>query len=1596
MRRTSLAVVGIVLAALAIVSCTQRDPATGGENANVAIQEKPIVDPQGTTAGASKQEPGATTSGATQDPAETLRLDKYEASLAQALNYLADRKHAQALDAFETARTFHDNEFIRGEIAKLKSRLEQDKAAAKTVQELETILAEGKAEDAGALANEALKEFGGADVSDQLVKLKQQADALQSAQEDAAARFARFRKEGEAALREKNLRAAALALEQAVAAREDRAVRQQLDEVRRSLDQYDALRKQASALRRDPQRLEEAVAALQEAAKHWDTLHVRQEIDECTLALQKRRDRVSAADFEVRGDVGLPAAGRAVAEEILPYLKSRFDLVERAQISKVVAELKLQADLDPDQQREVGRLANVRYLVLGSITPLGGLTVNARLVDVKSGLVVQTAKIVAATPEEMMQLLPELGKQLLMTDEEKAAYDTARAELIKVEAPAADAPLPPPPDVPAVGAPLPPPVIADVAIPPAMGGLRQDDFAKLPPPVEGRPLPVAVDGGEAELVFKRRLLHVVLNLGDNLFRRGHYRDAHRHFELAMNLAPGNFDLLIRLDRVRPHLPPPVVIVDPVIVARPRIAILNFPVYGDPRLVPPYLAGWTPYQLAPYFYPYYDVVDPGEVYWYMANMGMTLRDLMFDPWARRWLGRALGIRYFVFGNIVQTASFDVNTYMVDAEFGFLQGHGRVHVRNPYELKLRLGELAYLTRLDPAARGRYLVDQDRFNMLLIQAEDRFGRREFTLAIGIYENALRLRPNHAGVLTRLELARRRAHELALEEARQRELARLRALEAERLRRQWELAQAAEAARLRAAQRPTVVAVDVRLRAQNQLVSQAQLYVKTRNFALGIRTYESALALAPRDDLVRELALARAEAERATALQLADAVAKREADLRHQQEAALALARQKLEEDRAARLAAESIALKAQEKLDRTAYQAAFDEGQRLLAAGKYDAAIAALQSARRLRRTEAVEALLSQAMVESARAQAKDDQAKQELERRLAAERERRLKAEAEAKRNQELYAEALKLAQKALAERNFDLAQAKFTEAGKVFRTDDVLTGMRRAEDGRAQLLARAKAVKDKALADERKAARIKELLAEGQQALSGQQLDAAVKALRQAKNLAPDNVEVLAALTKAEMERDRRAAEMRRKLEGDEARKSFQRLLDSGKANLANKQFEAAKVALTEALKINPDSGDAKSALQSVEKALAQIDVSAKAKVEAQKRMEAYQKLVSDGRIAHSAGRFDDAINAFSAAQKLLPGDQASANLLKDAQRARQDAANAAALAAKKRAEELQRQADLKKSLDQGRSALAAKNVAAAEKALQAASAIAPKDADVARALEQLRQLKGQLAAEAAAKEKLTQQHRALIDSGKSMFAVKKFDEAVKAFADAVALMPDDKTGRDLLRQAQQALQEARSAQAAEQKRLDQFSTLMKQGQAALNAKRFAEAQSAFAAALKLMPNDTSARQGHQDATRLLEGSTKKGPPEDAKKKAAEDPKKKVVDDPKKKPAPPPPPPPDAQALYLKAMQNAATLEKQQKFADAVKAYEEALKHQPKDANATKGQKAAQFNLHLQEGQKHLQAKRFPEAVREFDAALVIAPNNPIATNLLNKAKQGKK
>jgi tetratricopeptide (TPR) repeat protein len=84
------------------------------------------------------------------------------------------------------------------------------------------------------------------------------------------------------------------------------------------------------------------------------------------------------------------------------------------------------------------------------------------------------------------------------------------------------------------------------------------------------------------------------------------------------------------------------------------------------------------------------------------------------------------------------------------------------------------------------------------------------------------------------------------------------------------------------------------------------------------------------------------------------------------------------------------------------------------------------------------------------------------------------------------------------------------------------------------------------------------------------------------------------------------------------------------------------------------------------------------------------------------------------------------------------------------------------------------------------------------------------------------------------------------------------------------------------------------------------------------------------------------------------------------------------------------MQTGAAFERQEKFADAAKAYEEALKAVPDDDHATK---RLDYAKHMDAGLKLLRAQKKADAAKEFEAALKSAPNDPAATRALQQARR---
>lgn len=922
-------------------------------------------------------------------PAEFTAEARYEGALGEAMTLLANGQLADALNALREAQKAKDTEFVRTEIDRLKQRVDDTVAASQLADDLRIVLKQGRADEVARLAAQALLQYGGGPSGASFAELKRQADSMLVSTQDRDNQAARFQREAEAAKGAKNYRAALLAYEQALALRADEPVKKQYEELRATLTQYDQLRGKADELRRQPEQMEEAVALYRQAGQLWDTLQVRQDIDACMIALQHRKDRVAIAEFDVRADMGMPHAGRAIVDELVPAFRGRFDVVERQQLAQLVEELRLPPGelLESEgPRRDIGRLTRARYMVVGSVTPsFGGLIVNSRLLEVGSGLVVQTARLVAANPPDLLKQLPQLALLLQMTDGERLQYEQSLNRLAPVPVIETSPLLPPPPPISTNPA---PPILAYLPRCPNMGNISIEEFNRLPPlatrgPANGTAATLAF---EAHHAVRPRLTFLSLELGDNLFRRGLFKAAYGQFQIALALNHEDPNIQQRLDRCVPHLPPPASSPQP---PRLRLAVLDFVTPEGSTHLPAGSGALVADGLAPYFAPAYRVVERGQVNWYMARLGLNLSDVVFDPIARAYLGQALEVRYFVVGTLRTTSSgMEVAAHMLDALSGERVDTASLEARNFAELRITLGELARWMLIDPSERTARTEEGAPFYVLLAQADQKVRRREFSQAIGQFHEALKLRPNDVTARAMLADAERQARQLDWEAQRKIERDKGQAVTVAFQLQQQELMRQARAARRQAEKQAEAIAAAERQRqrraAYDRLVMQARAARDKQDWKESLGLYESALGLERTDELFREADAIRTRLTEQQRLEAAQLSAAKEAALRKQRDDEIVRLKQQVEDERRQRDAREAARRKQQEDRDRAEYGRLINQAEILQSNRRYDEALGVLLAAQRLRPGSEIDERLEQ--VNQLKSKASPDGKK------LAAEREK----------------------------------------------------------------------------------------------------------------------------------------------------------------------------------------------------------------------------------------------------------------------------------------------------------------------------------------------------------------------------------------------------------------------------------------------------------------------------------------------------------------------------------------------------------------------------------------------------------------------------
>lgn len=1469
------------------------------------------------------------------DLAQQLISTKYRKELLLALEHQGDKRYVEAANVLQAVQVTKDTEEVRDQIAKVHGLQLEQASLDRILTAIRTVIEQGQLEQAEQLITQALALYTDATDAERLLSLQQQTNALLAAKNpNTTVQLTRHRQQATTAFKEKNLRAALFHFEQLLALRSDAAVQQQADDLRSKLARYDAALEQAIVLRRNPQRLEDALAVYQQAAQIWDTLSVRQELADTQLALEQRCERLAVAMFDTKGNSRLASFGRAVADELLPYFKQRYDLAKRSQTNRIFDELKIEADellINEQGRNDLSRLIQARYLVVGSVSTVSGITIHARLFDLHTGLVVQTAKVVAPSPEEASKRLGDLAAQLLMTDRQKLAW---LQESAKSEIPVAISPQ----QIAISSLPIyqsdsaAPSLKYSTNRPPAFGSLQIEDYERLPTKTveEGSSVPLTLV--EQERPLRNRLLAVQIELGDYFFATGQPQEALSRYQLARELEPGNLDILARINQCQQHLLPLKLTISAQPMRRERAAFLHFFVKGETPQFPAELATWAPENLSPYFATACKVVDLGEASWMMARLGLNVNDVLHDPSIRRWLGRALGVRFLIMGCIEHGDYLTVTTLMLDVEQGCETGRGKISVNNLREMKLRLPELARLTMLNPADRARLEQELAQSETDYVRAQEAYQHEQYPLALHLSSSLKKRQPLNLRFGWLVSESQDRLRETAWELARSQYEQQERTLAQQVTLRRAELLLAIDSACRNPATLPTQVLQRLHEQAQKQLLALARSAYQNKDYNKAWQLFDAAQGIRPQDEaLLHEIAQARCGRELARTNSAATREAQQNEAERRESELQLAACRQQWQSERQHFQQLQLAKQNQPRKLDLAESARLLDQAQRLKTQSRFDQAAALLQAASRLNPTDEIDQLLGETLLDQARAEAKSHGAGRlvEWERRLAQESARRKQAEEQARTNSVRYQAALASAQEAELSKNYAEAIAKYQEANKLFASNSVtqrLLAAQSALDQDRERLAQQKQIDEEKA---RRTAELAQLLASGKAAAQSNKWDIAQAALLKAQGLDAGNIEVAAALSKVEQQ----------KLQALPSRAqpaSLDEYLAQAKLRSQAKQYEAALALLAAAQKQAPNDQQLLALITETKK-LQTTDT--EAIVTARKKKEDARRLAVE--------RFEKETTA------------------------------------RKQAEVARQQAE---------AALAAKDWKAAEQALKTAKKLTPNDPRLNKLAQQLAD--GQSVAARQPPQSLhdtdvrarqatkgnQQQGRMgeLLKLAQAAIAKKDYDEAEKQLGEALSLDPTNlavgRVQRELQTARQKEVQSKAAMSAADRKKHDEdtarkkteFARLIKEGKEALASEDLEKATRLFTEAKALNPEDADAALLLGMARRDVDRA--KAAEEAARKEAAAEKQKekeiaKAEADSKKK---------TEEELRRKLEQDVET----KKRADALK---------------TLNKQA--YELAMKAGKQALTAKKYNDAIAAFTQASQLMPADKEAASQLALAKK---
>jgi hypothetical protein len=786
---------------------------------------------------------------------------------------------------------------------------------------------------------------------------------------------------------------------------------------------------------------------------------------------------------------------------------------------------------------------------------------------------------------------------LLMNDENRLQYAARLAQLGPTPAVIAEEPVLA--AEPEASSNAEQPVFALCMRGPETGAVQAQDLLAIPTEASSKP-------AASEHPVRSRARAVALEIGDNCFRRGLFRDAHSQYQIALSLSGNPIELMTRIERCRPYLPPNAS------ASRPRVAV--FDVAGSAEKSSRDLGGWSAESLASQLPPALQAIGREELNWYLYRLGLTLNDLIHDSAARFYLARALDARYLILG-VLRSGStgMEASAIMIDAEIGRRVSATSARAVDRADLRECWRDIA---RDLWFGTGDSPADAERCDALVKEARQLAADGKFSPAVDRLVEARKLRPRSVRLQSLQDQYSRKASEAQDNAAREAESkARTARLDGERAKR-LELLKAVETAQKVPTPRKYSEIEWQRWLDQRhtQLVAEARAARAANSYDLADQLLSTAFALRPRVEVAEELGQVRAQMTNLAQTRGRRDTADREEVQRRQREKDLAALRARLDGERSQRVREEESRLQVLRDADRNEYGRLIELSRAAQREKQYETSLAALFTARRINPGDEVERLLASALIAQAREVAKSRSEKElnDLNTRLANDASSRTKLESLIRRHQNFHGEALKSGEQALRYRQFDRAIKQYQEALQNVRSDAALGGLRLALDEQIRAKATADAESKRAEADKKTESETARLIVVGRVAFGSGKFDEALTAFRQAKDLSPANIDAIAWLAKTEQTQKERGTVVQ--------------------------DHKAAASAATTA---DPSQSKTAGISEAKSKSEPSDDASNDPAVRLRRDV---RRLVDQGRTAIAERRFDDAQKALNAALKLLPGD----------------------------------------------------------------------------------------------------------------------------------------------------------------------------------------------------------------------------------------------------------------------------------------------------------------------------------------------------------------